>query len=67
MQSYDIISIVVSLSYGKCANMTEIKIAENQYIMKNRIEYPMENCWWRNNEWLTTIYASSVILNQQMF
>jgi hypothetical protein len=43
LQSYDIISKVVSVSYGKDANKKNMETAKNQQIMKRGTLHPMEN------------------------
>ena len=43
LQSYDIISKVVSVAYGKCASKMEKEIAANQWIMICCIPPPMES------------------------
>ena len=50
LQSYDIISKVVSLAYGKFLNEKKSETATNQRITKNHLLDPMENFWHRHGK-----------------
>ena len=47
LQSYDIISKVVSLAYGKFLNEKKSETATNQRVIKNHLLDPMENFRYR--------------------
>ena len=50
LQSYDIISKVVSLAYGKFLNEKKSETATNQRVIKNHLLDPMENFWHRHGK-----------------
>jgi hypothetical protein len=47
LQSYDIISKVVSVAYGKFSNEKKSETAANQRLIKNHLLDPMENFRYR--------------------